>query len=62
MWDFMARGLLADITAEPIEKEARTVAEVIEDIWQNRDRNYSVRCLGMVLRLDALTWIIHDRT
>lgn len=34
-----------DITAEPLEKEARTIAEVIEDIWQNRDRDYNVRCL-----------------
>lgn len=34
-----------DITAEPIEKETRPVAEVIEDIWQNHDRNYNVRCL-----------------
>jgi type I restriction enzyme, R subunit len=34
-----------DITAEPIEKESRTVSEVIEDIWQNRDRDYNVRCL-----------------
>jgi type I restriction enzyme, R subunit len=34
-----------DITAEPLEKEARTIAEVIEDIWQNHDRDYNVRCL-----------------
>ncbi|MBZ5489883.1 MAG: DEAD/DEAH box helicase family protein [Acidobacteriia bacterium] len=34
-----------DITAEPLEKEARTISEVIEDIWQNRDRDYNVRCL-----------------
>jgi len=34
-----------DITAKPLEKEARTIAEVIEDIWQNRDRDYNVRCL-----------------
>src|SRR5579872_5329488 len=34
-----------DITAEPVEKESRTVAEVIQDIWDNRDRDYNVRCL-----------------
>jgi type I restriction enzyme R subunit len=28
-----------------LEKEARTIAEVIEDIWQNLDRDYNVRCL-----------------
>jgi type I restriction enzyme, R subunit len=33
------------ITAEPLEKEARTIAEVIRDIWDNRDRDYNVRCL-----------------
>lgn len=33
------------ITAEPLEKEARTIAQVIEDIWQNRDRDYNIRCL-----------------
>lgn len=34
-----------DITAEPVEQQARTITEVIDDIWQNRDRDYSVRCL-----------------
>ena len=34
-----------DITAEPLETEARTIAEVIEDIWASRDREYNVRCL-----------------
>ncbi|HEY7392207.1 MAG TPA: DEAD/DEAH box helicase family protein [Bryobacteraceae bacterium] len=33
------------ITSEPPPKEARTIAEVIEDIWQNRDREYNTRCL-----------------
>ena len=33
------------ITAEPPEKEVRTVGEIIEDIWNNRDREYNVRCL-----------------
>ncbi len=32
-------------TVEPPEKPSRTIAEVIEDIWQNRDRKYNVRCL-----------------
>jgi type I restriction enzyme, R subunit len=39
-----------DITAEPVERESRTVAEVIEDIWQNRDRDYNVRCLAKRLQ------------
>jgi len=34
-----------DITAEPVERESRTVAEVVEEIWQNRDRDYNARCL-----------------
>jgi type I restriction enzyme, R subunit len=33
------------ITAEPPDRPARTIAEVIEDIWANRDRSYNVRCL-----------------
>lgn len=33
------------ITAEPPEKPHRTVKEVIDDIWANRDRDYNVRCL-----------------
>jgi type I restriction enzyme R subunit len=32
-------------TAEPPDKPARTIQQVIEDIWQNRDRDYNVRCL-----------------
>ena len=32
-------------TAEPPDQPARTIAEIIEDIWQNRDRDYNVRCL-----------------
>src|SRR5207253_4218030 len=32
-------------TVEPPEKPHRTIAEVIEDIWQNRDRTYNTRCL-----------------
>jgi type I restriction enzyme R subunit len=33
------------ITAEPPERETRTVAQLVEDVWQNRDRDYNVRCL-----------------
>ncbi len=33
------------ITAEPPERETRTIAEVIEDIWANRDRDYNIRRL-----------------
>lgn len=33
------------ITAEPPEKETRTIAQIVEDIWQNRDRDYNVRVL-----------------
>jgi type I restriction enzyme R subunit len=33
------------ITADPPEKPTRTVVEIIEDIWANRDRDYNVRCL-----------------
>ncbi len=32
-------------TREPPEKPSRTVQEIIGDIWQNRDREYNVRCL-----------------
>lgn len=34
-----------DITAEPVECESRTIAEVIQEIWDNRDRDYNARCL-----------------
>ncbi len=34
-----------DITAEPPDKPSRTVNEIIEEIWQNRDKDYNVRCL-----------------
>ncbi len=33
------------ITAEPPEKEVRTIKQIIEDIWSNRDRDYNIRCL-----------------
>jgi type I restriction enzyme R subunit len=41
------------ITAEMPEKPTRTVAEVIEEIWDNRDRDYNVGCLvKRLLRID----------
>jgi type I restriction enzyme R subunit len=33
------------ITAEPPELETRSIAQIVEDIYQNRDRDYNVRCL-----------------
>lgn len=33
------------ITAEPPEQPNRTIQQVIQDIWDNRDREYNVRCL-----------------
>ena len=33
------------ITAEPPEKEVRTIRQIIEDVWNNRDRDYNIRCL-----------------
>jgi type I restriction enzyme R subunit len=33
------------ITAEAPDKSARTIQEIIEDIWNNRDREYNIRCL-----------------
>ena len=38
-------GGATGITAEPPVRDVRPVSEVIEDIWQNRDRDYNVRCL-----------------
>jgi type I restriction enzyme R subunit len=32
-------------TTDPPEKPSKTIAEVINDIWNNRDRAYNVRCL-----------------
>jgi type I restriction enzyme R subunit len=33
------------ITAEPPEKETRTIKQIIDDVWDNRDRDYNIRCL-----------------
>ncbi len=38
------------VTAEPPASDGKTITEVIDDIWQNRDRDYSVRCLVRRLR------------
>lgn len=41
------------ITAEPPDKPSRTITEIIQDIWQNRDRKYNIRCLAKrLLRID----------
>src|SRR5207247_10876454 len=40
------------ITAEPPQHETRTIAEIIEDIWSNRDRDYNIRRL-----VKRLQWI-----
>jgi type I restriction enzyme, R subunit len=36
---------VTSITAEPPVRENKTIIEVIEDIWKNRDRDYNTRCL-----------------
>lgn len=33
------------ITFEPPDKPSRTIEQIIQDIWDNRDRDYNVRCL-----------------
>ncbi|MDQ7780017.1 MAG: type I restriction-modification enzyme R subunit C-terminal domain-containing protein [Planctomycetota bacterium] len=33
------------ITAEPPEQVSKSVVELIDDIWNNRDREYATRCL-----------------
>jgi type I restriction enzyme, R subunit len=38
------------ITVEAPTRETRTVVEIIEDIWNNRDRDYNIRCLVKRLR------------
>lgn len=34
-----------DITAEPPVSDTKSIVEVIEDVWANRDREYSANCL-----------------
>jgi len=31
--------------AEPPEKELRTIKQIVDDIWENRDKDYNIRCL-----------------
>jgi type I restriction enzyme R subunit len=38
------------ITADPPERETRTIKQVIDDIWNNRDREYNTRCLAKRLQ------------
>ncbi|MBI3208784.1 MAG: DEAD/DEAH box helicase family protein [Candidatus Solibacter usitatus] len=33
------------ITAEPPSPPTRTITEIIEDVWRNRDKEYNIRCL-----------------
>jgi type I restriction enzyme R subunit len=33
------------ITAEPPDKISKTIEQIIDDIWNNRDRDYNIRCL-----------------
>lgn len=35
----------SSMTVEPPERESRLIDQVIEEIWQNRDRDYNIRCL-----------------
>jgi type I restriction enzyme, R subunit len=36
---------ITGVTEEPPAPPTRTIQEIIENIWQNRDRDYNVRCL-----------------
>jgi type I restriction enzyme, R subunit len=38
------------ITAEPPESDGKTIVQVIDDVWQNRDRDYSIKRLTRRLR------------
>jgi type I restriction enzyme, R subunit len=38
------------ITAEPPEADGKTIAQIIEEIWQNQDRDYNIRRLVKRLR------------
>jgi type I restriction enzyme R subunit len=33
------------LTADPPDKPSRTIKEIIDDIWANRDRDFNIRCL-----------------
>lgn len=41
------------ITDEPLQLKARDVSEIIDDIYENRDRVFNVRCLGKRLQKAA---------
>jgi type I restriction enzyme R subunit len=43
------RGSTA-ITADPPEADGKTISQIIEEIWQNQDREYNVRRLAKRLR------------
>jgi type I restriction enzyme R subunit len=38
------------MTIDPPQSETRTIGEIIGDIWENRDREYNIRCLVKRLR------------
>ena len=38
------------ITSDPPAPPSRTIDEIIDDIWHNRDRDYNVRCLAKRLQ------------
>lgn len=41
------------ITAEPPAKQSKTIVEIIEEIWNNKDRDYNIRCLvKRMVRID----------
>ena len=33
------------ITSAPPDRPTRTIKEIVEDVWNNRDRDYNIRCL-----------------
>ena len=40
------------LTADPPEKPARSIKEIIDDIWANHDRDYNIRCLVQAAAAD----------
>jgi type I restriction enzyme R subunit len=41
------------ITAEPPTPSTRTISQIVDDIWANRDRDYNIKCLTKrLLRID----------
>lgn len=43
LFDYFRR--VSAFSVEPPDKPSRTIQEIVEAIWQNRDRPYNVRCL-----------------